>query len=224
MATVILVRHGRTTANADGILAGRAEGVSLDDVGIAQANDVGTRLASVPLARIVSSPLSRCKATASALRGPGHPPVRVAQGLTECDYGDWQGRSLKELAQDPLWATVQSQPSAARFPSGESMPEMAVRAAAVVRRIDGELEPADVWAAVTHGDVIKAILADALGLHLDLFQRIQVDPGSVSIVRYGSARPQVVAVNTHAGDLSWLAAPAPEASVGGGAGPVGEPA
>jgi probable phosphomutase (TIGR03848 family) len=231
MATVLLVRHGRTTANATGMLAGRTPGVRLDERGLAQAKSAGERLASVQLARIVTSPLERCRETASALRSKAHPKPMADRALTECDYGDWQGQSLKTLAKEKLWATVQGQPSAATFPGGESMPAMMARAAAACRRHDAELADDDVWLAVSHGDVIKAVLADALGLHLDLFQRIQVDPASISIVRYTSARPYVLALNTHAGDLGWLTPPKrptkraaprkrPDAAVGGGAGPA----
>jgi len=231
MATVLLVRHGRTTANATGMLAGRTPGVRLDERGLAQARSAGERLASVQLARIVTSPLERCRETASALRSVAHPKPVADRALTECDYGDWQGQALKTLAKEKLWSTVQSHPSAATFPGGESMPAMMARAAAAVRRHDAELADDDVWVAVSHGDVIKAVLADALGLHLDLFQRIQVDPASISIVRYTSARPYVLALNTHAGDLAWLTPPKrptkrpasrtrPDAAVGGGAGPA----
>jgi probable phosphomutase (TIGR03848 family) len=234
MATVILVRHGRTTANASGVLAGRAAGVSLDDVGRAQAAATGERLAAVPVVAIVSSPLERCKQTAAAVAAaqPGRPSRLTDKGLTECDYGDWQGRDLKTLAKEPLWKTVQTQPSAAVFPGGEAMTAMQARAVAAVRRRDAAFEaehgPGAVWVAVSHGDVIKSVLADALGMHLDLFQRLHVDPASVSIIRYTPTRPFVLASNTHAGDLSWLA-PAKkgrgrrggrdDAAVGGGAGP-----
>jgi probable phosphomutase (TIGR03848 family) len=235
MATLILVRHGRTTANAGGMLAGRLPGVRLDDAGEEQVRRVGERLASVPLAAIVSSPQERCKQTAKAIAAAQPTRLRVAneRGLSECDYGDWQGRPLKELAKEALWKTVQAQPSAAAFPGGESMVAMQSRAVVAVRRHDAAIEaehgPGAVWVAVSHGDVIKSILADALGMHLDLFQRIHVDPASVSIISYSSTRPYVLASNTHAGDLSWLA-PKPgkkgrsprkraDAAVGGGAGP-----
>jgi probable phosphomutase (TIGR03848 family) len=234
MATVILVRHGRTTANATGILAGRSEGVRLDEVGVEQAAVAARRLAGVPLAAVVSSPLERCRQTASAIlaeqNGSPAPVLELGleldDGITECGYGDWTGRPLRELAEEPLWKVVQSQPSAVVFPGGESMAAMQARAVAAVRRRDAEIEaehgPQAVWVAVSHGDIIKSLLADALGLHLDLFQRIGVGPASLSIVRYSSARPEVVATNTEAGDLSWLrAAPAPDpagAAVGGGAG------
>jgi probable phosphomutase (TIGR03848 family) len=236
MATVILVRHGRTTANASGVLAGRAAGVSLDDLGRTQAAAAGERLAVVPLVAVVSSPLERCKQTAAAVVAAqrGKPARLTDKGLTECDYGEWQGRALKTLAKEPLWKTVQTQPSAAVFPGGESMTGMQARAVAAVRRRDAALEAEHgagaVWVAVSHGDVIKSVLADALGMHLDLFQRLHVDPASVSIIRYTATRPFVLATNTHAGDLSWLVPPpakkagrrkgaAHDAAVGGGAGP-----
>ena len=232
MATVILVRHGRTSANATGTLAGRLPGVRLDDVGEAQAARTAERIAAVPVAAVVSSPLERCRQTARLLvkAQPGTLRVRTEKGITECDYGEWQGRALKDLVREKLWATVQSQPSAATFPGGESLASMQARAVAAVRRHDAAVEAehgaAAVWVAVTHGDLVKAVLADALGMHLDLFQRLAVDPASVSVIRYTSTRPYVLATNTHAGDLSWLATkpsrrrkPRTDAPVGGGAGP-----
>jgi probable phosphomutase (TIGR03848 family) len=241
MATVILVRHGRTTANAGGTLAGRMPGIRLDDAGEAQVRRVGERLAAVPLAALVSSPLERCRQTAKAIATahPTTPRIASERGISECDYGEWQGRPLKELAKEPLWKTVQAQPSAAVFPGGESMATMQARAVAAVRRHDAAIEaehgPRAVWVAVSHGDIIKSVLADALGMHLDLFQRIHVDPASVSIISYTGTRPYVLASNTHAGDLSWLAVKpsrgrrkprvadaavgVADAAVGGGAGP-----
>lgn len=226
MATVILVRHGRTTANATGLLAGRTAGVLLDQIGRAQADVAGQRLAAVPLVGVVSSPLERCRETAQRIidRQPGSLLTPVDHDLSECDYGDWQGRTLTDLSEEKLWSVVQTQPSAVTFPNGEAMAAMQARAVAAIRRRDAAFEaehgPGAVWAAVSHGDIIKSILADALGMHLDLFQRINVGPASVSIVRYGSSRPSVHATNTDAGDLSWLAATAPteDAPVGGGAG------
>lgn len=236
MATVILVRHGRTDANATGTLAGRLPGVRLDDVGTAQAVRTAERVAAVPLAAIVTSPLERCRQTARALAKahPGAPRVTSDKGITECDYGEWQGRPLRELAREKLWKTVQAQPSAATFPGGESLAAMQARAVAAVRRHDAAVEQEHgagaVWVAVTHGDIVKAVLADALGMHLDLFQRLAVDPASVSVVRYTGSRPYVLATNTHAGDLSWLAAPPgrrrrppADAPVGGGSGPAPSP-
>lgn len=231
MATLILVRHGRTTANASGTLAGRTPGVRLDEHGEEQARRTAERLAPVRLARVVTSPLERCRQTTELIVGEREVETVVEDGIAECDYGSWQGRRISELARLKLWRTVQAQPSAVTFPEGESMPTMQARAVEAVRRHDAEVTAEHgagaVWLAVSHGDLIKAILADALGLHLDLFQRIHVDPASVSVVRYGEARPTVLATNTHAGDLSWLTPPRRrrtrkqdgDAVVGGGSGP-----
>ncbi|QCR19694.1 MSMEG_4193 family putative phosphomutase [Agrococcus sp. SGAir0287] len=227
MPTVLLVRHGRTTANAAGVLAGRSPGVHLDEIGIEQARAAGERLRDVHLARVVSSPLERCRETADALLAARpDEPIAIEPALTECDYGAWQGRPLSELAAEDLWRVVQTTPSAATFPEGESMLAMHARAVDAVRRHDAEVlaahGPDAVWVAVSHGDVLKAILAEALGTHLDLFQRIHVDPASVSIVRYGAGRPTVLGVNTHAGELAWVAprgGASDDAVVGGGAGP-----
>jgi probable phosphomutase (TIGR03848 family) len=232
MATVLLVRHGRTTANATGLLAGRTPGVLLDQIGQDQAALAGARLAAVPLVGVVSSPLERCRETATLIldRQAGAPTTPVEDDLTECDYGDWQGRTLTDLSQEKLWSVVQTQPSAVTFPGGESMAAMQARSVAAIRRLDAGFEaehgPGAVWVAVSHGDIIKSILADALGMHLDLFQRINVGPASVSIVQYGAGRPTVHATNTDAGDLSWLAAGAAavDAPVGGGAGHQPTPA
>jgi probable phosphomutase (TIGR03848 family) len=231
MPTVLLVRHGRTTANKQGILAGRTAGVRLDTVGREQAARAAARIAAVPLAAVVTSPLERCRQTARVLvdhqkhADAAPPPTVVEHGITECDYGQWQGKALRDLAKDPLWSQVQTQPSAVTFPGGESLAAMQGRSVAAVRRHDAAIGDQHgrgaVWVAVAHGDIIKAVLADALGMHLDLFQRIAAGPASVSIVRYGPHRPEVVATNTDSGDLSWLrgAGPAGDAPVGGGAGP-----
>lgn len=235
MTTVLLVRHGRTSANATGVLAGRSPGVELDEVGQKQAEEAGRRLAGIPLRALVTSPLERCRQTAAALAASRSDGLEVAaeEGLIECGYGDWTGRPLKELSKDKLWKQVQQQPSAVRFPHGESMTEMSARAIGSIRswdeRLNDEHGENAVWVAVSHGDVIKAILADALGMHLDSFQRILVDPASVSIIRYTALRPYVIKVNSTATELTTLF-PAPgkksrsrrtkpvEAAVGGGLG------
>jgi probable phosphomutase (TIGR03848 family) len=230
VTTVLLVRHGRTTANDAGVLAGWSEGVSLDETGQAQVRALAGRLTPVPLVAVVTSPLQRCRETTQLLLDGGRDvPVHADDRLGEVRYGDWSGQQLKKLAKEPLWKVVQGHPAGATFPGGESMAAMAARAVATVRRWDATVEadhgPRAVWAAVSHGDIIKAVLADALGMHLDMFQRINVDPASVSIVQYTADRPYVLASNTHAGDLSWLVRPAGKrtrrsgATVGGGAGP-----
>jgi probable phosphomutase (TIGR03848 family) len=213
MTTVLLIRHGRTAANTAGVLAGRAPGVELDEVGLKQTTELGLRVAPVPLRLIVTSPLRRCRETVQAVQGPRPEPcpVEVDDGLVECGYGDWTGRTLKELSKEKLWATVQQQPSAVQFPGGESMTEMSSRAVGTIRswdrRLAAEHGEDTVWAAVSHGDVIKAILADALGVYLDGFQRILVDPASVSIIRYTPLRPYVMMMNTTTAELAHLFRP-----------------
>jgi probable phosphomutase (TIGR03848 family) len=235
MTTLLLVRHGRTTANRTGVLAGRTPGVDLDEVGVQQARVAAERIAGLPLAQVVTSPLRRCRHTTQLLTETRQPAVEVVTDarITECGYGTWSGRPLKELAKEKLWRTVQTTPSAVRFPDGESMTEMSSRAVSCVRERDAALAATAgddaVWVAVSHGDVIKAILADALGMHLDAFQRIMVDPASISVVRFSEGRPFVVSTNTTAGDLSGLKPPAQkktrrkpaDAAVGGGLGSQG---
>jgi probable phosphomutase (TIGR03848 family) len=229
VTTVLLLRHGRTTANAAGVLAGWTPGVRLDDAGTAQVRAVGERLAKVPLAAVVSSPLERCVQTADAVAQGRDLQVQTDERLGEARYGDWTGRSIKELSKEPLWKVVQQHPSAAVFPGdeGEGLAQTQARAVAAVRAWNATLGPDAVWLACSHGDVIKAILADALGLHLDSFQRIVVDPASLSVVTYTATRPFVVRVNDTGGDVSGLLPPArrrrrgkasSDAVVGGGAG------
>jgi probable phosphomutase (TIGR03848 family) len=223
------LRHGRTTANAAGILAGN-QPAELDETGQTQARRLGERLAAsgVVPAHVLTSPLVRCRQTAQLAM----PDAKILDEprLIECDYGDWTGRPLKELAKEPLWRVVQVHPSAATFPGGEAMSAMSARAIQAAREWDSRAEaehgPDAVVIAYSHGDVIKAIVADALGIHLDLFQRLMVDPASATVIRYTPLRPFLVRLNDTSGDLSLLRPPKrrrrrPERSdavVGGGAG------
>ena len=209
MTTVILVRHGRTTANTSGVLAGWTPGVRLDETGVAQVRALGERLAKVPLAAVVSSPLERCRQTADAVAERRDLEVQSDDRLGEARYGDWTGRTLKELVKEPLWKVVQQHPSAAVFPGpeGEGLAQTQARAVSAVREWNAKLGPGAVWLACSHGDVIKAILADALGLHLDQFQRIVADPASVSVVTYTETRPFVVRVNDTGGGVADLLPP-----------------
>jgi probable phosphomutase (TIGR03848 family) len=229
VTTVLLLRHGRTTANTGGVLAGWTPGVQLDETGAAQVQAVAERLAKVPLAAVVSSPLERCVQTATSIAAGRALEVQTDDRLGEARYGDWTGRAIKELTKDPLWKVVQQHPSAAVFPGpeGEGLAQTQARAVAAVREWNAKLGPDAVWLACSHGDVIKAILADALGLHLDQFQRIVVDPASISVVTYTETRPFVVRVNDTGGDVSALIPPprrrrrrtaSSDAVVGGGAG------
>jgi probable phosphomutase (TIGR03848 family) len=153
----------------------------------------------------------------------------VDDRLGECRYGDWTGRPLKELAKDPLWKVVQAHPSAVTFPGpeGEPLRETQTRAVSAVRDWNARLGPDAIWLACSHGDVIKAVVADAMGLHLDQFQRIVIDPCSVTVIRYTELRPFVVRVNDTGGGVTDLVPPkrkgrrrkaSSDAPVGGGTG------
>jgi probable phosphomutase (TIGR03848 family) len=238
MSIVFIVRHG-LTASTGKALTGWLPGIVLDDRGQAQAAAMGERLAQLPLAAIVSSPLERCVQTATAIAArqasrdhAGPPVVEIDERLGECRYGDWTGRPLRKLARDPLWKVVQAHPSAVRFPGpdGESMLGMQQRAVSAVRDWNTKLGADAAYLICSHGDVIKAILADALGMHLDMSQRIQVDPCSLSVVRYTTLRPFVLRMNDISADaaaLTGLTRPAAkrhataDAQIGGGAGSGG---
>ncbi|AWT55072.1 histidine phosphatase family protein [Mycolicibacterium smegmatis] len=219
--TVILLRHGRSTSNTAHTLAGRSDGVDLDERGREQAEGVVSRIGDLPVRAIVRSPMLRCERTIDPLAAAlGLQPI-VDERLTEVDYGSWTGRKISDLLKEPLWSVVQAQPSAAVFPEGEGLAQVQARAVAAVRERDRALAAehgADVlWVACTHGDVIKAVLADALGVHLDGFQRITADPASMSVVRYTELRPFVMHINHTGPQLSagLAAEPKTDAVVGG---------
>ncbi|MFC6885462.1 MULTISPECIES: histidine phosphatase family protein [Actinomadura] len=226
MTTLLLVRHG-LTAMTGPVLAGWTPGLGLDDRGRAQVRALAERIAAVPLAAVVSSPLDRCLETAEAVAAGHAEPVggiEVDERFGEVRYGDWTGRPLKELAEEPLWRVVQAHPSAARFPGeeGESLAEAQHRAVRAVRdwnaRIAAEHGPDAAYLVCSHGDIIKAVVADALGLHLDQFQRIQADPASLTAIRYTELRPFVVRTNdTGGGAEGLLPKPADPAAGDGGA-------
>jgi probable phosphomutase (TIGR03848 family) len=215
--TVLLLRHGRSTSNTAGVLAGRSEGVDLDDKGREQAAGLIDRIGDLPIRAVVSSPLLRCRRTVEPLAQALCIEPVIEDRLAEVDYGEWTGRKLSELVSEPLWRVVQAHPSAAVFPGGEGLAQVQARAVAVVREHDRRLSEehgGDVlWVACTHGDVIKSLIADAYGMHLDSFQRVNADPASVSVIRYAPLRPFVLHVNHTGSRLSagLRVASAPEA-------------
>ena len=196
MTTVLLVRHGLTAATGQ-LLTGWTPGVGLDDRGRAQARALGARIAPV-----------------------------VEDRVGECRYGDWTGKPLAELAKDPLWPVVQAHPSAVRFPGpdGESMLDMQHRAVSAIREWNERLGKDATYLVCSHGDVIKAIVADSLGLHLDQCQRIVADPCSLTVINYTPMRPFLLRLNDTGGGVADLLPAAKQASassdavIGGGAG------
>lgn len=207
---VLLVRHG-TTPSTGQVLPGRAPGLHLADAGKEQAARLGERLAlwppangaRPPIAAVYASPLERTQETAAPLAAALGLRVRVGRGLIECDFGEWTGESLKKLMKLPDWATVQRYPSGFRFPGGESFSGMQARMVQTMADLRAR-HPGETIVAVSHADPIKAVVADALGTHLDLFQRIVISPCSVTAISYGTTGPLVLAVNS-TGSLSELA-------------------
>lgn len=200
---VLLIRHGQTPTTGK-TLPGRAKGLHLADTGRAQAENVAERLGVLKrIDAIYASPLERARETAMPLSKARGLAVRIDKGLLECDFGDWTGAELKDLMKKPEWATVQRYPSGFRFPNGESFSEMQTRMSSTVQRL-AAAHVGGVIACVSHADPIKAVVADALGTHLDLFQRISISTCSVTAIAYGPSGPNVLCVNS-IGDLSALA-------------------
>ncbi len=193
MTRLFLIRHGRSTANAAGILAGHQEGIELDERGTEQAISLATRLADVNLTALISSPVLRCVQTAK-LVGKHGLKLTIDERFSEMNFGTWQGRLLSELAEDALWKDIQERPSTVRFPEGETFSEVAARASKAIAEWNDLLGDEN-YAVFTHADVIKVAVAEAIGLPLDRFQRIAIDPCSVTILEYGSARTILRALN-----------------------------
>ncbi|MEY3606252.1 MAG: hypothetical protein RL289_432 [Actinomycetota bacterium] len=206
MGTLLLIRHGRTDANANGVLAGRTPGVVLDEVGRTTTESLAKRLEAVNIAQVVSSPLERTLETASILFTKDV-EIALEDRLLECDYGDWQGAKLSDLSVNELWPIVQQRPDEMIFPNGESMNDMSSRACVAIREWDSKLSSAHgenvVWAAISHGDIIKAICADAMGLPLRKFQSLLIEPASVSVIHYSEKGSAVSKLNDTGSE--WLA-------------------
>jgi len=193
--TIAFVRHGQTPTTGK-ILPGRAKGLHLAEQGLAQAEAAAARLAAYgTVAAVYASPLERTRETAAPIGRALGLPVTVERGLLECDFGSWTGRELKELYKLPEWQQVQRTPSSFRFPGGESFLEMQARASDAVRRIVAA-HPGEAVVCVSHADPIKVVVADAMGSHLDHFQRFGVSPCSITVIAYSAAGPNVLCVNS----------------------------
>jgi probable phosphoglycerate mutase len=194
---VLLVRHGQTPTTG-AVLPGRAKGLHLSETGQAQAQAAAERIAAIPkikVAALYASPLERTRETAAPIGRALGLRAAADRGLLECDFGEWTGASLKDLAKLPEWRTVQRYPSGFRFPGGESFVEMHARITDALARLCRR-HPGETIVCVSHADPIKAAVADAMGTHLDLFQRIVVNPCSITTITYGDTGPMVLGVNT----------------------------
>jgi probable phosphoglycerate mutase len=222
---LVLIRHAHSQANAAGILSGRLPNVHLSEKGLEQSDHLALRLGNFPVASLRVSPMERCFETISpwinSIVLPNNPKFKpiIDPELTEVDYGSWSGKKLAILSKNKLWKTVQDSPSRMYFPKGEGIAQMQSRA---MRSVHEAVESKSKGAAVivSHGDVIKSIVASALGMHLDEFQRIVIDPASISILDYSTTKPRVLLLNDSRSVVTDLLA-APKRSknlLGGGSG------
>jgi probable phosphomutase (TIGR03848 family) len=197
MRLLLLLRHA-VTEHTGAVLSGWTPGLHLSEQGREQAEALAGRLEPVPLDAVYASPLERCQETAAVVAGAKGLKLETLEDVGEVRYGDWTGRTLKELGREPLWKVVQATPSAARFPDGESLFEMQARAVLAVERLRGA-HPGQTVAVCSHADVIKALTCHYLGMHLDLFQRVVVSPASVTAIAFGPV-PYLVRLNDTGGN------------------------
>jgi probable phosphoglycerate mutase len=222
---LVLIRHAHSQSNASGVLSGRLPNIHLSEKGIKQSQQLSERLGTFAVAQLRVSPMERCFETISPWlndvvlkNSPDFEPI-IDPSLNEVDYGDWSGKKLITLARKKEWRTVQESPSRMYFPGGEGIAQMQSRAMAVVHEL-ATLPDSKTAVIVSHGDVIKSIVASALGTHLDEFQRIIIDPASVSVLDYSGIKPRVLLLNdTRAVVTDLLQAPKRSRNLlGGGAG------
>ena len=222
---LVLIRHAHSQSNASGVLSGRLPNIHLSEKGIKQSQQLSERLGNFAVAQLRVSPMERCFETISPWlndvvlkKSPDFEPI-IDPSLNEVDYGDWSGKKLITLARKKEWRTVQESPSRMYFPGGEGIAQMQSRAMSVVHEL-AKLPDSKTAVIVSHGDVIKSIVASALGTHLDEFQRIIIDPASVSVLDYSGIKPRVLLLNdTRAVVTDLLQAPKRSRNLlGGGAG------
>lgn len=222
---LVLIRHAHSESNASGVLSGRLPNVHLSDKGVKQAAQLSIRLGSFPVAQLRVSPMERCFETISPwlndviLKETPNFEVRIDPSLNEVDYGSWSGKKLSALSRKKEWRTVQESPSRMYFPQGEGIAQMQARAMSAVHEI-ANLSGSKTAVIVSHGDVIKSIVASALGMHLDEFQRVIIDPASISIIEYSAIKPRILLLNDTRGTITDVLQTPKRARnlLGGGAG------
>ena len=204
MPKIVLIRHAHSTANAAGVLSGQLPNVNLSKSGQEQAERLAERLGKLTIAQVHVSPMDRCSQTLApwlAKYGKGV-TVTLEPNLVEVDYGKWSGKKLAKLSRAKLWRKVQGQPSAVTFPDGESLAQMQVRAMQSVH--DFFASDQEMTIMVSHGDVIKAIVASSMGMHLDDFQRIVIDPASITILESNGGAIRLTRLNDSDSSVSEL--------------------
>jgi probable phosphoglycerate mutase len=216
-STIYLLRHGHSTANAKSILAGRDASVSLSQRGLEQAQSVMQELESKKITNIFSSPMPRCLETVQPFASKAKLKIAKFDGLLEMEYGDWSGKKLLTLSRKKLWSEIQARPSLVRFPNGESFTEMQGRALESIKEI---AIPGKEILVCSHGDVIKAIVAGLLGLHLDNFQRLTIDPASITVISLSTNSAQIRLMNStaHLKEMTSVDAHRSKLNLSGGSG------
>jgi len=199
MTRILLIRHAHSVANERGILAGRSDGVYLTTKGEAQAAELAKRLSGSKISKVHISPLERCHLTINPLLKSipvkERPKIQINEDLSEVDYGKWTGKKLTSLYREKLWKIVQSRPSAMYFPEGEGLAQMQVSA---MRAVHAAASEGGLQIIVSHGDVIKSVVAAVLGTHLDNFQKIVIDPASITVLDYDGSDFRILTLNNTA--------------------------
>lgn len=195
MATILLTRHGQNEYVKQGRLAGRLPRVHLNQQGREQAKKLGEVLATMPIKAIYSSPLERAVETAEPIAAKHDLSVIKREGLLEMDIGKWQGKTIKQVARTKLWKVVQYNPTLARFPEGESFGEAQLRIAGELETLTSMHKPKDIIVCVGHSDMIKLAVAYYLGLSLDFFQRLTIDPATISTLYIGKSGTRLINLN-----------------------------
>jgi len=209
MPTILLIRHGENDYVKTNRLAGRLPGVHLNDHGRSQAEALAEALRKAPIKAVYSSPLERTMETAAPIAAAKGLAVIERPGMLELDFGDWQDQTLASLRRKKLWQVVQNRPSMMQFPNGESFTNAQQRIAGEIQAIAALHKPKDLVVCVSHSDLIKLALAYFMGLSLDLFQRLIVNPASISTLHLGEHHAAVVNVNSTVGQ-PFFAAPPPK--------------
>jgi probable phosphomutase (TIGR03848 family) len=203
MTTILLIRHGETAYITNGRLAGRIPGVPLNDKGRQEAARLAEALATALIKAIYSSPIQRAVETAEPLAKELNLPITIHPGLIETNAGDWQGKTIKQVKRLKLWKLVMEHPSQFCVPGGEYFADTQKRIVADLDALSTEHDEKELVACFSHGDPIKLAVAHYLGMPLDAFQRINIDTGSMTILRLGYGRAHLGPIN-QLFNLEWV--------------------
>jgi probable phosphoglycerate mutase len=194
MPIILLIRHGENNFVGKR-LAGRLTGVHLNENGKKQAEAVAHALCEAPLKAIYSSPLERAVQTAEPLAAMLNLQIQIHPGFLEIDFGEWQGKTLKQLSRTKLWKTVQNKPSEFCFPGGETFTAAQERVVAALEEIKTISGKKDMVACFSHSDTIKLAVSHYLGMPLDAFQRVNIETASITALMLGEGSPFLLNVN-----------------------------